>query len=220
MAQDQTTLNDGAIQSTTTFQKLNRQPRCTHPINRIHYITIDQTYGPKGRPYRTSLPYNSCASEAEHYVTTTYDGADRGGERGHRRRRLSTYNGSQTTATDAAGVQRKSTMDGLGRLQQVIENPTGLAYVTSYGYDTLDDLESGPPVAQPRRTCTLQLAEATGHGEQPGKPEEGYGYYSGPTCLANYDGNGNLLSKVDANNRPTCYGKWTGSSFNPTAMTC
>lgn len=44
--------------------------------------------------------------------------------------------------TDAAGVQRVSYHDVLGRLVAVVEDPSGLKYTTYYGYDLLGDLKN------------------------------------------------------------------------------
>jgi YD repeat-containing protein len=63
------------------------------------------------------------------------------------------YYGSSTLATDAAGNNRQSQTDAMGRLAEVWENqtswkglPTGQSgqptYTTTYGYDALDDLTS------------------------------------------------------------------------------
>src|SRR6185436_11473565 len=55
---------------------------------------------------------------------------------------VTAYDANQVTVTDQAGKARRSVMDGLGRLVQVIEDPGDLSYLTSYGYDALDDLIS------------------------------------------------------------------------------
>ncbi|HET6933105.1 MAG TPA: RHS repeat-associated core domain-containing protein [Candidatus Acidoferrum sp.] len=52
----------------------------------------------------------------------------------------SAYNDNQTTVTDEAGKQRKSQVDGLGRLTNVWEDPSGLNYETDYTYDPLGNL--------------------------------------------------------------------------------
>src|SRR6185369_907288 len=63
---------------------------------------------------------------------------------------MTSYLGNTTTVTDQAGKKRSSVTDGLGRLKQVIEDPLGLAYATTYGYDALDDLTSVTQGAQTR----------------------------------------------------------------------
>jgi hypothetical protein len=50
------------------------------------------------------------------------------------------YNADATTVTDQASKVRVSYVDALGRLVQVVEDPSWLNYQTSYRYDTLDDL--------------------------------------------------------------------------------
>jgi RHS repeat-associated protein len=50
------------------------------------------------------------------------------------------YAGNAVTVTDQAGKKRKSVTDALGRLVQVYENPDGLNYLTSYSYDSLNNL--------------------------------------------------------------------------------
>jgi hypothetical protein len=51
-----------------------------------------------------------------------------------------TYSANTTTVTDEAGVARQTTIDGAGRLSQVLEDPLGLKFNTSYTYDALDNL--------------------------------------------------------------------------------
>jgi YD repeat-containing protein len=53
---------------------------------------------------------------------------------------ITSYAANTVTVTDQAGKARKSVSDGLGRLVAVYEDPNGLAYLTSYTYDTLDNL--------------------------------------------------------------------------------
>ncbi len=50
------------------------------------------------------------------------------------------YDANQTTITDPASKQNRQIVDGLGRLTQVIEDPNGLNYSTTYAYDTLGNL--------------------------------------------------------------------------------
>jgi RHS repeat-associated protein len=76
--------------------------------------------------------------------------------------------------------------------------------MTTYGYDLLDDL-TGVTQATQTRTFTYnalkQLITAT-------NPENGticYGTKSGSTCTDSYDGNGNLLNRIDNAGRSTTY---------------
>src|SRR5262249_2231675 len=52
------------------------------------------------------------------------------------------YSGNCQTTTDEAGKSRKTCTDGLGRLTNVWEDPTGANYETDYSYDALDNLLS------------------------------------------------------------------------------
>lgn len=50
------------------------------------------------------------------------------------------YNAEQTSVTDQAGKQRKSIVDGLGRLRKVFEDPGSANIETDYTYDALGNL--------------------------------------------------------------------------------
>src|SRR5678810_1159502 len=50
------------------------------------------------------------------------------------------YSGNTVTVTDQAGKATKSVTDALGRVIEVYEDPGGSNYLTSYLYDTLDNL--------------------------------------------------------------------------------
>ena len=99
---------------------------------------------------------------------------------------LTSHNANQVLVTDQAGKQRQSISDGLGRLAQVVEDPNGLNYLTTYSYDTLDNLTT---VSQGNQTRSFaysslkRLMSAT-------NPESGIVSYT-------YDLNGNLLTKTD-----------------------
>ena len=54
--------------------------------------------------------------------------------------RQTSDNAEQTTVTDQAGKQRKSVVDGLGRLRKVFEDPGSSNLETDYTYDALGDL--------------------------------------------------------------------------------
>ena len=106
---------------------------------------------------------------------------------------------SPTTVTDQAGKTRVSYADGLGRLSEVVES--GIGVTTRYKYDVLDNLtrvcQAGMWGSAPDYTCIggqlrsfaydslSRLTSAT-------NPESGATGYT-------YDGNGNLLSRTDAN---------------------
>ena len=96
------------------------------------------------------------------------------------------YSGNLTTVTDPGGKARQTQTDALGQLSQAVEAPGGLAYPTTYGYDTLGNLTS---VTQGVQTRTFaydslsRLVTAT-------NPESG-------TLQYEYDANGNLTKRTD-----------------------
>lgn len=98
----------------------------------------------------------------------------------------------QRFVTDQAGVQRTSSVDGLGRVAQVVEN--GISATTGYTYDALDDLISVSQSGLNRSfsyTSLGRLASAT-------NPESG-------TVSYLYDANGNLTQKTDNRLAVTSY---------------
>lgn len=110
-------------------------------------------------------------------VTTAYD------------LNVTTYNGSTQTVSDQAGIARVSVTDGLGRMKQVQEDPSGTwSFSTIYNYNTLDDLvnvaQSGLATRAFAYDSLKQLTNAS-------NPESGSVSY-------NYDLNGNLHTRTDA----------------------
>ena len=96
--------------------------------------------------------------------------------------------------TDQAGKARKSITDAAGRLAQLIEDPNGAAYQTTYTYDVLDDLTVVQQGVQ-TRTFTYdtlkRLTSAT-------NPESN-------TITYDYDANGNVHTKTDARGITTTF---------------
>jgi RHS repeat-associated protein len=100
---------------------------------------------------------------------------------------LTAYSANQVTLTDEAGKVRRNRTDGLGRVTEVVEDPAGLNYTTSYAYNALDDLRAVFQGAQTRTfeySSLKRLTSAT-------NPESGTVNYL-------YDDNGNLLTRSDA----------------------
>jgi RHS repeat-associated protein len=164
-------------------------------------IRADTVYDAIGRVRQASNPYRP-ASETPIYATTAFDLAGRVVSVTTPDNAVVTtsYYANTVTVSDQMQRQRKSVTDALGRLTQVYEAPNdpNYNYLTSYGYNTLDNLTS---VSQGTQTRTFvydslkRLISAT-------NPESGticYGTVSGGQCQADgYDANGNLLYKTDA----------------------
>src|SRR6266850_746334 len=107
-----------------------------------------------GRVKQVSNPFRPALGETAVYTTTAYDLAGRLTSLTTPDSAVVTtaYSGNSVTVTDQAGKARKSLTDGLGRLTQVYEDPAGLNYLTSYSYDTLDNLTSVAQGTQPSRS--------------------------------------------------------------------
>src|SRR5439155_22498777 len=98
------------------------------------------------------------------------------------------YQGNEVVVVDPAAKQRQSRTDALGRMTRVIEDPTGVAYETTYEYDALDNLKT---VVQGSQTRSFDY-DSLSRLETAKNPETGgvvnpVGYQ--------YDANGNLTQK-------------------------
>ena len=153
-------------------------------------------YDDLGRAYKTSNPFRPWQSESVYWTTQAFDDLGRvvSVTTPDSAAVSTSYLGNAVTVTDQASKKRKSVTDALGRLIQVYEDPASLNYLTSYSYDTLDNLtkvvqDNNPqnPV-QPARVFAYdslkRLTSAT-------NPESG-------TVSYIYDNAGNLTQKTDA----------------------
>ena len=164
-------------------------------------IKVKTIYDGLGRVKQVSNPYRP-ATESAIYTATAFDLLGRVVSITTPDNAVvsTSYSGNEVSVTDQAGKKRKSITDGLGRLREVIEDPTtgGFNYETYYDYDELDDLVT---VTQGSQTRTFaydplkRLLYAT-------NPESGtvcYGTVASNQCQQDgYDANGNLLYKTDA----------------------
>jgi YD repeat-containing protein len=122
------------------------------------------------------------------------------------------YSGNCTTVTDEAGKARKSCVDGLGRMTQVFEDPSGLNYETDYSYDALGNLFSvnqkgGTTDSTKWRTRTFSSYDGLSRLLTASNPENGtvtYAYDSDANCPSSNSLAGNLVKKVDARGIRTC----------------
>lgn len=180
------------------------------------YDETDTCYDGDGRvsfksyPFQDSGPFStarSCASP-ELGDSSVYDGLGRMATLTHSDGSFisTTYSGNSTTVTDEVGDTRESFTDGLGRLEEVIENPGGLNFVTTYGYDVLDDLTSVTQSGESRSFLYDSLSRLSSASN----PESG-------TIKYTYDPDGNVVTKTDARGIITCYGALSGSSCNGTS---
>lgn len=164
----QTQLNSdpqGIVYTGTTYDALGRVASVSNPYR----TTTESTYGVTAFQY-DALGRKTKAIDPDGSVVTT------------------SYSGGCTTVTDEAGKNRESCTDGLGRLTSVIENPGGLGYTTTYGYDVLGNLISVVQNGSHSRSFAYDsLSRLTSSTN----PEAG-------TVTYTYDNDGNMLTKKDA----------------------
>jgi RHS repeat-associated protein len=173
-------------------------------ISRIKYDAL-------GRVLQRSLPSDNGAYQ---YTTFTYDALDRVFKATNADSSISRtcYKGDQVIARDEAGKWRLSQMDALGRLVSVTEDPSGatcdgqssanpgLAYVTNYAYNAVDNLLSVSHMVGSSAGQTRSFSyDMAGRLLTANNPETGTITYS------QYDGNGNLGRKTDARGWQTNY---------------
>ncbi len=110
------------------------------------------------------------------------------------------YASNTATVTDQAGKKRQSTIDGLGRLTQITEDPGGLGYVTTYSYDALSNLTSVMQNGGRQRTFVYDalsrlVCESNPEIQIATCPNPDNGSYTAGTIRYGYDNGGNLTSR-------------------------
>lgn len=186
------------------------------------YSEVSTNYDLAGRAYQTSNPYTGGTI---YWTTTQSDVLGRPISIALPDNSVTRYSYSANTATvtDPTGKQRKSVLDGVGRLSSVYEpdpaNGNSLSLQTSYVYNVLDELTG---VTQGSQTRSY-VHDALGRLNSATTPEGGtvcFGTVSGGVCQSNgYDSFDNLLTKTDARGVVTSYGydglnRLTSISYN------
>ena len=113
--------------------------------------------------------------------------------------------GDQVDPTDPAGKKRRTRVDGLGRMVQVIEDPNGVAYSTPHGYDVRDGLTS---VTQTRKAAGMADAaqNRSFSYDSLGRLSSAYNVESGTTSYTYYDtGNVNTTTLAGGTTRTYTY---------------
>jgi RHS repeat-associated protein len=158
-----------------------------------NYIAVRKRYDALGRVSQESNPFRN--GETPVWTTSAYDELGRvtSVTTPDNSAATTSYSGSSVTVTDPVGKKQKTVSDAFGRVTQVYEDPAGANWLTSYTYDTLDDLtgvSQYDPVSQVTQTRAFvydslkRLVSAT-------SPESGAVNYA-------YDAQGNLLVRTDA----------------------
>jgi RHS repeat-associated protein len=200
---DLNSLGDGKLQVSTQYDQLGRSvlSRSSEPGN-ADGIKVKSTYYPlvnrtvHSSPFRTTsdatLEWTCTQSDASHRVVALAifrgsEPTDCASTTNRTGFTATVYDANQTTVTDPASKQNRQIVDGLGRLTQVIEDPNGLNYSTTYVYDTVGNLTQVNQGVQTRNFAysTLgRLLSAT-------NPESGTINYA-------YFDSGDLHSRSDA----------------------
>lgn len=157
---------------------------------------VDTVYGGSGQVFSRSNPHRSGALPTDGTTTYSYDGLGRTTQVLEPDNSViaMAYSGNCTTVTDEALNQRKSCVDGLGRMTGVWEAPNQIGYnfETDYSYDALGNLNSVNQIGNPSlggaRVRGFQY-DSLSHLTQSANPETGTLNYS-------YDPNGNVTSRV------------------------
>ena len=191
---DRDNFGDNMLKSQVIYDGLGRTTDTRQYETASAYITVRQTYDALGRSYQMSNPFR--AGESILWTVTGYDALNRviSVTTPDNAVVSTSYSGNTVTVTDQAAKQRKSVTDALGRLTAVYEDPSGLNYLTSYSYDTLDDLITVNQAVQTRTFVYDSLKRLTSATN----PESG-------TTSYQYDANGNLTQKTDARNVVTTH---------------
>jgi RHS repeat-associated protein len=204
VATDLNAENDKLLKSRTTSDMLGRSILKEQTEDGTNYtISARKVYEQMGKITYASNPARSAGALSDGWTRSTADTLGRvievakfsgaaqppsSGTNANWTGSVTTvYDGSKTTVTDQAGKVRRSEVNALGIVVNVVEDPSGLAYQTNYTYDIAGNLLTVVQGAQ-TRTFTYdslyRMRTAT-------NPESG-------TTIYNYDDNGNLLTKKDS----------------------
>lgn len=201
---------DGLLKTRTTRDQMGRTVLRESSEDGATYTISGRTvYETMARITYSTNPYRSGPSSTDGWTRTTRDNAGRiievatfntgaqppsTGTNGNWTGSVVTsYNAEATTTTDQAGRARKSITDGLGRLKQVVEDPSVAGYVTSYGYDALGDLIS---VTQGEQTRTFTYDSFSRLREAYNPEQVNSSNQQRPTVYL-YDDASNLKRKTD-----------------------
>jgi RHS repeat-associated protein len=175
--------------TTNTFDGLGRvsESLLTDPERNVETVT---TYDSDGRKASVSNPYRFTSDPTYGLTQFQYDALNRTTQVTQPDGSLvkTSYSGNTTTVTDEAGKKRESVADGLGRLTEVFEDPSGSDYQTLYTYDALSNLLTVVQNGSRNRTFAYDsLSRLTSSTN----PESG-------TMTYTYDADGNVVTKKDA----------------------
>ena len=225
-ADDENGPSDGAIQTTLIYDGLHRLTQTwnleSNQPSGNDFIANYRGYDALGRvswvgnPLRTTNAIGTSAAcqSVLACTVTTYDGLNRvtSVRTPDQLPATAGYSGNSATVTDQAQTVRAYTMDGFGRLTQVVENPGSAAIATTYCFDLLDNLTAAhQPAAtncqvsgyagQTRKFVYDSLSRL--HSNlQPEAVHSADGSEGGNSYA--YDNNGNLVWRQDNRGQQVC----------------
>ena len=211
------------LSSRTQFDGFGRAKKASQSEDGLHYasasftIHADTIYDGLGRAVKATNPYRATPAATDGWTRMTYDlggrmteaatfsggpgtiPPDTGTNGNWTGSVVTTYQGEKTTVRDQANKQRRSTIDGLGRLktvEEMMEWPSQTVYATTnYVYDARGNLKQVNQSTQTPRTFSYDgLSRLTNASN----PESGSVSYT-------YDENSNLKTKLDARGITTQY---------------
>jgi len=208
--------NDNLVKTVAFFDGMGRLQELRNYEDSTKYISVQHQYDAFGRIFKVSNPFRPLDGESARWTTQLYDGLGRitSVTTPDNAVVTSSYSGNATTMTDQMGTQRKTVMDALERLKQVVEAPndSNFNYLTTYEYDALDSRISVAQDAQHRyffydslkRMIRSRNPEQgtypslTSSGSPTGNTSWSFGYQ--------YDNNNNLTQQTDARGVVSTYG--------------
>jgi RHS repeat-associated protein len=169
-----------------------------------HVIEIELTSDPSGPDYTVTTyngeglvntvtnPYRSTSDLTYGTISYLYDALNRTTlvTKPDNSTVKTVYSGNTTTVTDEAGKTRESFVDGLGRMEEVIESPTSLNWATNYSHDALDELTQVVQGGSHTRTFGYDSLSRLTSSQN---PETG----TIPVKYS-YDADSNVSTKIDA----------------------
>lgn len=159
------------------------------------FIATTKDYDALGRVAWTSNPYRP-GTETPQYTDFSYDALGRPTTVVTPDTAVAetTYAGNLTTTIDQAQKKRTAASDALGRVLNLVEDPDGLNFSTSYTYDVFDQL-TGVAQGSQSRTFTYDSLARLYQATNPESGTTTYTYFPG----------GELKTRTDAANSVTTY---------------
>ena len=201
VTQDQVTKGDGVVKVVTLYDGLGRPREADQYESSSQYIATTVSYDALGR-VATSMNPSRLGDSLNYATTYSYDALGRVTkvQTADGSATTAAYLGNQTTVTDAAGKVHTSTMDALGRLTQVTEDPSGLNYTTFLWIQCPGRFDERHTRCTSPDLC-LRLTRPSHQCEQSGNREHSNKRHHQDA----YDANSNLIWSSNNGGGETCY---------------